>query len=170
LPNRPPDAELAISAGALGDESDPLTLGFRVSEDSAYFSTHRIEERNGRLAVNNFFLVADSYCVGKIELRLGVRVNGAECDLVFFNIPIPRNDSAGIVPCKGASESDRDKDGVFFDIGHVVYGPQGIIPSLVRLEPFKNRYDPRKENHLSHRLFGPSKRRSLCRRESRRSA
>ena len=128
----------------LPDQSDSTTRGLCVREELGYFSAHSIEKRNRRLAVNNFFRIANNYRVGKVSLRSLVRSRRGVFDLVFRADPSAVENRIGTrvaFPDGGTPEAHGYENGVLLDVGHVVYGPEGVIPSLVWAAPFKDRDD-----------------------------
>lgn len=110
------------------------------------------------LAANNLLGLVERYRNGEICIVANIRLDGSaeECELVFLAIP-PETDLSGWPTFTGAREShlpafkgkpsqaDRDKDGVLLCVGKPVECPNGIIPSLVRLEPAKQRQDFRRQ-------------------------
>ena len=133
-------------SGDLRDQSDPAAFHFGVPEDYSYFSAHSIEQRNRRLALNNFFRVVENYRVAKLYLRNRIRVGGNEqYDLIFTSQVSRHRDELGMrhagwqLQHRANPKPDWHKDCMFFDICEVVEGPEGVIPSFVWLEPTKER-------------------------------
>jgi hypothetical protein len=123
-----------------------MAFGLGLAQDHGYFAAHSIDKRNRRLALNNWFRVVDNYAVGDLYVRVPVkRLGGTKYyDLVFLSALDGRDgegrqfrSSRDLDSCP--AEIDRDQDRMFLDICEVVYGPQGVIPSFVWLESFKER-------------------------------
>jgi len=150
-PNR--QAGAAFSA-AISGKPELAAERLRIVQDAIDRAHHFVDDTNDWLARNNLNAL-DRYRNG--EVCLMIKLNGLsgrcpiECDLVFFAVPsksvtrgrlrISASDSSASPRHELARESDRNKSNMFAGITKLVQSPQGIIPSLVRLERSKKRAD-----------------------------
>lgn len=134
--------------GGLLDNSEASTLRFDSHQDALNYAAELVKSSNDWLAVDEFDVV-ERYKKVELEIVLVCR-SRPEFDqfhLVLSAIPKmwvghgekPSPGQACSVPGKGTP--DRDNHSVFIGVGDFVQGPQEVIPSLVRLEPAKQRLD-----------------------------
>lgn len=133
-------------------QPDPLALSFRSSEDAISFARDGIEDANRRTAFNAVELVK-LYNEGKLHIVLKISSGwGAQdYDLVFDAIIDGGWDGKSAAAdqpfyvCAAAGNADWDQKSVLIGVTELVQGPEGVIPSLMRLERAKERLDFRRE-------------------------
>jgi len=124
-------------------KTNGATLALGDIEDPLYFAPHRIEQRNRILRLKNFFRMVDNYTVGNLYIRVTLRrLNGPE-DFKFVFFRVSAKDVAG-------ARVDTVHDCVFFDVCELIHGPEGVIPSFVWFEGFKE-----SENFRGEAIFKP---------------
>jgi hypothetical protein len=136
---------------ALFNEFDSAALPFSCHQDALDFASHSAEHSNRILATNNLINVIERYRKGDIELKLALNLAGIgnTCNyhLVVFAVPSGMETQTGVADCDIAAHLDiaPDCNGVkhlvLRDVAQFVHCPEGVIPSLVRLEPFKQTAD-----------------------------
>jgi hypothetical protein len=157
-----PDGQAGAAAAAeLGDKSNSAALCFRSHQDALNFASHSVENSNRMLAFNNLVDVIERYRVGDIcivasDFRTGA--NSKKYNLVFVAIPFGRSDCHRACDCDRAGHealerhanrspcnSNGDEDFVLGRVRKFIQSPQGVIPSFVWAEPFKERPDYRRQ-------------------------
>jgi hypothetical protein len=123
-------------------------LRFNTHKDALDFSAKSVEDSNNWLAVNNLDFVK-RYKNTEIEIVLEFCF-GAEGDkyhLVFCSVPnmgighLEETSTANLSPNANESGANRNDHFMLVSIAYLVECPQEVIPSLVRLEPAKERLD-----------------------------
>lgn len=143
----------AAGAPVFLDKSESAALSFSSHQDALDYASHVVEDSNRRSAAFGVDIVK-SYRHGWIDcyVQLRSRRSNQQCDLSFFRVPrrpfrpLELKESSAIAGLNGkneAAKSQRNKFAVFLGVTELIYGPEGVIPSFVRLEPFKERYDCR---------------------------
>ena len=137
------------------NETEVATLRLNVPQDGADFSVHNAEDANRWLASQNLNVV-DRSLKGDIGIYVSLRSRGnvQQGDFAFFRIPADAEASGAddvssatmvgdprIVEGRWAGDDQRLEGEVFSGVSNLVSGPQGIIPSRVRLVAFKDRAD-----------------------------
>lgn len=132
------------------DQSDPAALPFRSHQDALDFASHGAEHTNRVLAANNLVNVVERYRESSLEIKVASDAawvgNAGKCYLVFFAIPSDAKLNRGSYASL-SSYSDTTSHGegiehlVLRDVTQLVHGPQGVIPSFVRLERGKESTD-----------------------------
>lgn len=151
-------------------ESNTTPFRFDSSDDAVNYARHVVEQSNEWLSSDNW-RTFKAYPELKADVVCGVSVASrrAQYQLVLSAIPGWRQRK---IPepsyFKRISSHDvkrhRGQSFVFACVGHFIQGPQGIIPSLVRLERAKKREDFSGESRtcftysLGKRNLGPPKR------------
>jgi hypothetical protein len=144
------DVALQDYRGALANQPEPPADAFCVNQDFLDYLTHRIEQQNRSLAVYNLGRVIENYREGNLAVCVRVRIQprAAEHDLVFLSIEevgdVKRNTQGRrskrhVQGC--VEELHRNQAGMLFGVSKLVQSPKGVISSLVRLEPAKERVD-----------------------------
>jgi hypothetical protein len=141
-------AGAAVAAG-LWDKPKSAALRFCSHQDALDFASDGIEKRNRRLALNNFFGMVDNYIVGDLYVRAALRRLGGpkDYDLVLASGVHPSNgkggrfDAASWDSNRGSTKPYGNQQRMFLNACEVIQSPNGVIPSFVWLEPFKDRAD-----------------------------
>jgi hypothetical protein len=144
LQNRQADADLPEA------QSQTSVLCFRTHEDALDFADHIVKEANWLASIYHFGRVLQNYREGNLgicaTLRIGVEV--CQYDLICLSIEGAAAYSDGHELRDGGRECHFDfsnpnwnQAGMFDGVAKFVNSPEGIIPSFVRLEPFKERAD-----------------------------
>jgi hypothetical protein len=133
------------------DQPDPAALPFRSHQDALYFASHGAEHSNRILAANNLINVVERYRKGDIELKLALYLSGVrgarKYHLVFFAVPMgielqPRTSNLDVASNPDSSaDCNGVKHFVLRGVTQFIQCPEGVIPSLVRLERFKQAAD-----------------------------
>jgi hypothetical protein len=139
------------------DQTDPATLCFRSHQDALDFARHSVEKSNRALAANNLINVVERYRKGDIQISAKLRIcaSAEEFNFVIFAI-IPGCENLhadGIGPNNveiidaNASRADGygNNEFMLWRVGKLVECPEGVIPSFVALEPFKESTDFRRQ-------------------------
>lgn len=143
-------------------EADALRLG--VLQNATNFRANRIQQKNRVLATYNFLRVLESYREGNLCLCVRLLPSGEahQVNLIFFSIEGAATNSywpANFRHLTAVSDfsdkwqnSDsetlnvnRDKRGVLLEVGKMVEGPEGVIPSFVGVERAPQRNDFRRQ-------------------------
>ncbi|MBM3543359.1 MAG: hypothetical protein FJX44_02460 [Alphaproteobacteria bacterium] len=128
----------------LSNNSDSATLCFSSQEDALNFARRGIEYSNCGAAFNPIELV-ESYVKGDvcIVLKMAARSDPSECDAVFVALPpdsdTPRARDFARMKVHSSGDSDWDQKPMFVGITEFVEDPEGVIPSLMRIERAKER-------------------------------
>jgi hypothetical protein len=165
MTNAPGYIVCARQAGAVGgaptyapphpssfQETDPPALCFRTADDAVDFARHGRKNGDNWQAFDDLDF-AKGYEKGHFEivLKLSAGANDPKYDFVFFAVPFGgRNTSARDEPKGFASHfqhghANLDKRPVFSYGARPVEGPNGVVPSLVRIERAKERDDIRRQ-------------------------
>ena len=149
----------SVAAPAMGDgapsslnETYPSALSFSGPQDAINFARNGIEHANRR-AAGNAVKVVERYVEGKISIVLKVAVRPHLCDydvvLVAIKSAQSQFDVSACDPSPnchtGACDADGHQESVLVGIAELVESPEGIIPSLMRVERAKKRTDFRRE-------------------------
>ena len=136
----------------LRNEAEAPTLGFGSINNALNLSCHCYEGINsGKLPYR--LNIAEGYEKSKFEvvIELSSRQHPAcKYHLIFFAIPMGRWDLYGASDCHvtdvnaADSRAHRDQNCVSC-VTQLVQGPQGVIPSFVRLERAKKRLDVQRQ-------------------------
>lgn len=126
------------------DETDAAALSFRSGDDARDYARKVVQRSRNWLALQNRH-VAERYREGEFNLVLEATFGSdpAEYHLVFSAVPRGHRDGAPAqAPPLHSEAAGSSADGDQLGVLHVcdlVHGPQGVIPSLVRLERAKQR-------------------------------
>lgn len=138
-----------------GSKSEASALRFGSHQDACDYTSHLVNEANRRLAAQNLD-AADRYRKGEVAAYARGRYlrNGDQYHLVFLRIP-PADSSVrvgdasayhslwkgGVEIGAGLVDREGNERAVFLGISNLVYGPEGVIPSFITLELFKEVLD-----------------------------
>lgn len=132
-------------------DSYPAALRFGSHEDARNFASQVVKNGRDWLARENWN-VAKRYVEGEFDIVLeySSRTDSAKYHLVLSAIPDRGWNGNAAVRCASklnslgeepaASVPDRNEGGVF-TARNLVHGPEGVIPSLIRLERAEQRDD-----------------------------
>lgn len=136
------------------NEADSGGLCFGSTEDARDFAAQSVQNSIDWLTANDINF-AKSYIEGDAQVICRVRVmcNLTQYDLVFDCVPSGRKThglkAAGAAKvfnhAPASTLSDGNDDSVFSAVGNFIECPKQIIPSTVRIERPKQRYDLRWE-------------------------
>jgi hypothetical protein len=138
----------AAIAAVLAEESKSAALCFSSQKDAIDYANRLVEDAQAQFAARNLSIVK-AYIEGRVHAVFPLHsLSGhSEYQLVFSAIPMKvsglnwglagRWDDCEI---SGATDPNREKVGVGC-VTQLVYSPEGIIPSFVRLERAKERHD-----------------------------
>jgi hypothetical protein len=152
------DRQVASEGPALklGDQSDSAALSLSGADDAIDLGCHVPEVIGGNGLIGKIDLVK-SYKEGNIEIVIGVSAgpHASKHDLIFFAIPsgdrnLERPGPGKVFDVHSAHGPSDRNEGRMCAVTQLVEGPEGHIPSLVRLEPSKERLN------LWGQVFGPS--------------
>jgi hypothetical protein len=138
-----------VEFGKSGEVTERPTSALGSYQDILDFAERSVEEANRRLAAANELSCVESYNKGRACIVIARLASFAahEFDLVFCAIP-KRSESVEIIEALKAKVFDGDvcaesyrNQGCMSGITHLVKGPDGVIPSLVWLEPAKERFN-----------------------------
>jgi len=136
-----------MDAKKSGEQSNSSAFSFSGIENKKDFFAHHIEQLNRHFAAENFFRVIDNYVVGNLYVRMGIRwIEGSiDFDLVFYSSIIGPDDATVAHTSgdlhNGSPEIDARQNCVFLDVSEAIHTKEGVVSSLVWLEPFKDRDD-----------------------------
>jgi hypothetical protein len=140
----------AAGAVVLLDKPETPALCFRSSKDALDFARDGLKKGN-RNWVWHKIDFAESYENGDIEIVIKVAIRGhpGNYHLVFFAIPSREmNSKTGPTQMMdghpATASPDGDESGMC-SVTELVQGPNGVIPSFVRLERSKKRHDIRRQ-------------------------
>ncbi|WP_239797429.1 hypothetical protein [Candidatus Nitrotoga arctica] len=136
------------------DESDSSHLSFGSHNDALHFARHRAENVCRWISANNLDFVK-RYTVGTINVVLNFRIirSDSKYDLIFSAIPDWWRDAAVTARPTNFQVhvteklAGRNKKPMFVNVISFVECPDQVIPSLIRLEPAKDR------NNLTRDIF-----------------
>lgn len=144
----------AIRPGAgapASDQTDTLALRFGGPEDAINFARNGIEDANRRAASNAVDFVK-GYNEGKlcIVLKVTAGVDLGDHDLIFVPVKDGRRDRSPRqdgIPQRDAATCDANghQEPMLVGVTELVEGPEGVIPSLMRIERSKQRADFRRQ-------------------------
>jgi len=138
------------------NKPDAAALCFRSPQDAINFARDGVEDAKRRAAFDAIEIV-ECYKEGKIYVVLKVRagIDLSEYDLFFFAVkggcehPHTAAATAGhlhsIDACISTGNTNRHEESVLVGVTEFVQGPEGIIPSLLRVERAKERTDFRRQ-------------------------
>jgi len=138
---------LGQPTGRRSDQTDTAALCFRTQHDALDYASHGIEQRNRVFALNNLFRIADNYRIGELSLRLMLRLGQKQYDLVFVSVEAGAPKDARAVEWlawkteSSLPEGVRDQQSVLLGVCDIIQCKQGVIPSFVSLEGFKERHN-----------------------------
>jgi hypothetical protein len=130
----------------LGDEPESAAFGFGSADDALDFGRHCAENAKDWAAAQKVDFV-ERYCQSKaaIVMKLASRTEAREYDLVIFAVPSGNEDASALersaFEVHAASVHADGNDGCMKRATELIEGPDGIIPSFVRLERAKERHD-----------------------------
>jgi hypothetical protein len=149
-----PERQASAAVVASRNESDAATLRFGSHQDALDYARHSAEHGNRMLASYNVTDVVERYRKGDINIVLNlIGGSGAEeFNLVFFAIPSgdrslyrpPVKYQSAHKACLPA-DGDGEKQLMLWPVRKFIQSPEGIIPSFVRIEPFKECPDFRRQ-------------------------
>jgi len=129
------------------DQADAPALCFSGPQDAINFARNGVKNANGGTALNPIDLVK-LYEEGKFDIVLKVSTgfDSGEYDLIFSAV---KNGHGRVPPAQGhgidfqstSSDAHGDEESVFVGVTELVQGPEGVIPSLMRVERAKERAD-----------------------------
>jgi hypothetical protein len=135
------------------DQSQPTALRFRTHQDALDFARHGTDDSN-RIFRALEFDIAKRYQKSEvyIDLRVTAGADAHEYDLIFRAVPLKgfgNSDRSGDWSVESGTECNTIEPrndpaggkGCVNRITHLVHGPEGVIPSLVWLEPAKERHN-----------------------------
>jgi len=138
--------------GELERVSDENSLGIGLHAGKEGFDYYRevIDRLNDRFPPESIN-VAERYMKRDIEIVARLNILGCvtDYDLVFYRVPIWSKDRSGSGDFEGINvdvidgRAESNKRSMLVAIGEVFYGPEPLIPSLVRLEESHNTENPR---------------------------
>jgi hypothetical protein len=134
------------------EQPDPAALSFSSHQDALDFARNGIEHANGVAALNPVeFVKAYKERNLAIVLKVTAGCDAGEFDLIFVAVPLhgaefeaTRHDHV-LEASPAGKHPDRDQQSVLVGITKLVEGPEGVIPSFVRIERAKQRTDFRRE-------------------------
>lgn len=130
------------------DKPKPCRLRFRTQDDALNYARDVLQYGADFFTAYGLN-IPKRYAMGEIEVVLKVSAGRdySEYEFVFFNVPGKIREVAlashdGLAQSDLSREkSDRGDELVFVGITELVESPDGVIPSLVRVERAKERYD-----------------------------
>ena len=141
----PSDCKQPKARPQLRNETNPAALIFCSNQNALDFVRHGTENVNRMLAANNLINVVERYRKGELEMEvtfeLSVGAVTRKYQLACVAVPVPKQ--GDILDAPGTACFHHDAAGPYFDgikhlvlrgITEFVHCPEGVIPSLVRLE------------------------------------
>ena len=133
-------------------QSEPDALRFGGPQDAINFARDGIKDANRRASFDAIELVK-CYNEGKVHIcvKLAARVGFGDYDLILFAVEGRRFHSNAAAEyslsdvVSAASNTDWHQEAMFIGVTELVEGPEGVIPSFMRLERAKERADFRRQ-------------------------
>lgn len=132
-------------------KTKPARLSFGSQDDALDFARHSAERGRGWLAAHSLD-IPERYCNGNLSIVLRIAPYGerCECDLVIFSVPPGKEFcSSGETSCSEMDLAEHHGDWLkqhdMSAVADLVECPNGIVPSLIRIESPKQRQDLREE-------------------------
>src|SRR5215208_1285503 len=145
-------APQGAGAPEISEKSDSLALSFSGPQDAINFARAGIQDANRRAACDAVELVK-SYKEAKLDIVLNVTAGSdpSSYDLVFSAVVNWGRKSKSTLHSQvfdlhpAAIDTDGDQQSVLVGVTELVECPEGIIPSLMRIERSKQRSDFRRQ-------------------------